>query len=292
MVRTFTPKGERTTMREFIKKHSVIIYFILTCVISWLCILPIIGIDGFLGKAELSNDLIPILILLMCVGPLVSSMVMVYICDGKAGFKTLFRKLLIWKVHVTNYLIAIFVAPILTLLSSLILSFVSPKFLPIIFSSDQVLMTVIGGIIGALVAGFFEELGWTGFATPKLRAKYSILKTGLIIGIVWGIWHFPLFIRQDPTMQFPFMIVLLSQLITHLPPFRILMTWVYDRTQSLLIAVIMHMSVTASALIFLTDCKGIDIMIYALLYSFFLYLTLIIINQVTKGQIVKQNLKN
>ena len=45
------------------------------------------------------------------------------------------------------------------------------------------------GIVVALVAGFIEELGWTGFAVPVLRRRYGVLATGLIVGFVWAAWH-------------------------------------------------------------------------------------------------------
>ena len=41
------------------------------------------------------------------------------------------------------------------------------------------------GIVGGLVVGFFEELGWTGFAIPTLmRLRYGVLGTGLIVGVL------------------------------------------------------------------------------------------------------------
>ena len=97
-----------------------------------------------------------------------------------------------------------------------------------------------------LVVGFFEELGWTGFAIPRLRRRYSILKTGLIVGLVWGAWHFLPFWKSDSfSAAFPLML-LLGQLFAWLPPFRILMVWVYDRTESLLVSILMHASLMAS----------------------------------------------
>ena len=41
------------------------------------------------------------------------------------------------------------------------------------------------------MVAFFEELGWTGFAVPELRKRYGILTTGLIVGLLWGVWHVP-----------------------------------------------------------------------------------------------------
>ena len=46
------------------------------------------------------------------------------------------------------------------------------------------------GIAVGLGAGIFEEMGWTGFAIPRLRLRYGVLSTGLIVGVLWGAWHF------------------------------------------------------------------------------------------------------
>lgn len=275
-------------MKDFIKQIPVIFYFTMACAVSWLSLLPIIGIDGFLGKTALTDNQMPVLFIAMCAGPSIVGIVSIYLIDGKDGFKKLVSKLIKWKVKFRFYIIALFIAPVCTIMTFLILSLISPKFIPSIFSSEGKLLIIFGGIVGAFVAGFFEELGWTGFAIPKLRSKYNIIITGLVVGTVWGIWHFPLFMVKDPAGVVPFIILLMFRLITHLPAFRILMTWVYDRTQSLLIIMLMHMSLTASALVFQPNIEsGVDIIISNLTLTILLYVTVFIINVVTKGQITK-----
>ena len=276
-------------MKDSIKQIPVILYFTLACGISWLSLLPIIGIAGFMGKTALNDNQIPLLFIAMCTGPSIAGILSIYLIDGKDGFKKMVSKLVKWKVKFTFYIIALLTAPVLTIVTSQILSLISPRFIPSIFYSEGKLLIIFGGIVGAFVAGFFEELGWTGFAIPKLRLKYNIITTGLIVGTVWGIWHFPLFMIRDPAGVIPFIILLMVRLITHLPAFRILITWVYDRTQSLLIIMLMHMSLTASALIFQPNIEsGLDIIISNLTLTIMLYVTVFIINVVTKGQITNR----
>ena len=116
---------------------------------------------------------------------------------------------------------------------------------PIIFG----LVYYLGGsdvIAAGLMVGIFEELGWTGFAVPQLRLRYGVVTTGLIVGILWGAWHFVVFWESDSfSGAFP-LALLLGRLFSWLPPFRILMVWVYGRTQSLLISMLMHASLVAS----------------------------------------------
>ena len=144
------------------------------------------------------------------------------------------------------YAMALLAAPILITSILLGLSRISSEFQPAIFTSDGKLALVFSSVAMGLAVGFFEELGWTGFATPRLKLRHSVLNTGLIVGIVWGAWHFPPFWKDDTFSAALPLILLLGQLFSWLPPYRILMVWVYDRTESLLLAVLMHTSLMGS----------------------------------------------
>jgi membrane protease YdiL (CAAX protease family) len=54
----------------------------------------------------------------------------------------------------------------------------------------------VGGLVVGLLVPFFEELGWTGFATAELRKRHGVLATGLIMGLLWGAWHVPLYVQS------------------------------------------------------------------------------------------------
>ncbi|HVH95210.1 MAG TPA: CPBP family intramembrane glutamic endopeptidase, partial [Nocardioidaceae bacterium] len=82
-----------------------------------------------------------------------------------------------------------------------------------------------------------EELGWRGFALPRLQARRSALTASLIVGAVWGTYHFPLFLLGSPVRPFAlFLPFALSCTIMS-----IFYTWMYNGTGgSLLIAVLLH----------------------------------------------------
>jgi uncharacterized protein len=106
-----------------------------------------------------------------------------------------------------------------------------------------VVNTTILGALFIFVLSIFpgsalgEELGWRGFALPRMQARQSALKASLIIGILWGPWHLPLWLlgrESNPiSLYIPFVIVVIAT--------SVICTWLYNNTGgSLLIIVLFH----------------------------------------------------
>ena len=132
-----------------------------------------------------------------------------------------------------------------------------PGVRPDIVTANNKLSIVVAGIVVGLMVGFFEELGWTGFAQPRLRRRYGVVTTGLVMGLLWSAWHFPMFAETtDPTGTLPAALVVAVLLFAWLPPYRLLMVWVYDRTESLLIAMLMDVPISTTALILASEATS------------------------------------
>ena len=119
------------------------------------------------------------------------------------------------------------------------------------------------------MAGIFEEIGWTGFAVPTLRRRYGVFATGLIVGNLWGAWHFlgnvaaAESVAGTLSLATCLPLILFDLLAGFLVAFRVLMVWVYDRTGSLLLAMLMHVSLTASIRILSpVPNMGVSLLIY------------------------------
>jgi len=85
-----------------------------------------------------------------------------------------------------------------------------------------------------------EELGWRGYATPLLLKKYNPLLSGLIIGIIWSVWHAPLHFIGFAGGGW---IGLLYRFLYNIP-FGIIFTWYYIKSQgNLLGAIVLHTSI-------------------------------------------------
>jgi membrane protease YdiL (CAAX protease family) len=258
-----------TTIKTFIKRHPVLTYFALTFAISWGGILMVIGPGGILGTKEVSEGLMPFVYLATLLGPSLAGILLTGLVDGRAGFRELLSRLLRWRVGARWYAVALLTAPLLITATLFVLSLTSPVFLPVIVTTDDKVSLLLTGIVMGLVVGFFEELGWTGFAVPRLRLRYGGLTTGLIVGLLWGAWHFPLFSGSvSSSGALPPALYLSVLLFSFLPAYRVLMVWVYDRTGSLLVAMLMHAPLAASQLILIPlAISGVQVVTYDLVFA-------------------------
>jgi membrane protease YdiL (CAAX protease family) len=137
-------------------------------------------------------------------------------------------------------------APLATAAALLVPWIFSSGYTPGIVTSNDRVSLLLMSIVGGLTVGFFEELGWTGFAIPRMRQRYAILSTGIIVGLLWGAWHFLLFWENDTFSGVLPLVLLLVRLFSWLPAYRILMVWVYDRTGSLFVTMLMHVSLVVT----------------------------------------------
>ena len=216
----------------------------------------------------------------MLVGPSLSGLLMIGILNGKTGYRELFGRLTKWRVNIRWYLAAILGTPILATIVLLGLSLISPEFTPALFVSNDKAGLVMTGIGVGLMVGFFEEIGWTGFAVPHLRRRYGILATGLIVGLLWGAWHFPPFWGTNSFSDLLPFAVLLGQLFAWLPPFRVLMVYVHDQTKSLLVTILMHASLVFTTLTLPSmELSGVNLLIWLITWGIVLWGSVLIIKK-------------
>ncbi|MEN4041158.1 MAG: CPBP family glutamic-type intramembrane protease [Anaerolineaceae bacterium] len=241
-----------TNIKTFIRQRPAFTYFALTFAISWGGVLLAAGGPGGFPVSDSSPEfqaLLPFVVLAMVAGPVVSGILMIALDAGRAGYRDFFARLRTWRVGAAWYAAALLIAPSTVLATLLALSTFSANFLPEILTAQDKVAILLPGLLAGLTAGLFEETGWTGFAIPRLRSRYSIVATGLIVGFLWGLWHFIVAFWGSGAPSGMFSpLILLNQVAFYvgvLPAYRVLMVWVYDRTTSLLVTMLMHASLTA-----------------------------------------------
>jgi membrane protease YdiL (CAAX protease family) len=183
----------------------------------------------------------------------IAGIIMTAVEDGRAGLKLMLSRLLIWRVGIGYWLFAIlFLVPAI-----LLGSVVNPLFNgdPISFSNMKLAFEILPMFISFfIVAGLGQELGWTGFLTPRLQARFGALTSCVIRAILSGIWHLPLFLYsrfQLPALaDFPysgwiaqkgFLVSIVTLILMFLLPWSIFYSWIFNNTRgSLLLVAILH----------------------------------------------------
>jgi membrane protease YdiL (CAAX protease family) len=283
-----------TAIKAFINRHAVPTYFVLGFALSWgVGLLLTGGLDPLFGPNWRSDPRFMFTLLAGPVAVAVAGLVLTGLTAGRAGYRDLLPRLLRWRVGARWYAVALLLAPLSTLAVAVLLalSLGSSEFLPTVFTAQDPVGLLLPGVVTGLWVGFFEELGWTGFAVPRLRRRYGVLAVGLLVGVAWGAWHFPLFRESGSFSAALPLALLLVKLFSWLPAYRVLLVWVYDRTGSLLVPTLMHASATATTMVLVSgDLSIVQSLTSLLLWAGALWVVVAAVAVANGGHLSRQPL--
>lgn len=273
-----------------INSHPVLIYFALTFGISWGGFVLVVGPGGFANANWQTDPSFPFAVMAMLAGPSVAGLLMTGMTDGRTGLRRLRFGLSKWRVGVRWYAAALFPAPLLSVTVLWALSLTAP-----IYSADDKAAVLWSGVMAGLTT-VLEEVGWTGFAVPRLRQRYSILGTGVIVGIPWGMWHLlqQVYISSTYAEGIPpalYFSVAVLNAVSGLTAYRVLLVWIYDRTQSVLVTTLMHASLTAcNIFIFRPEAAGVPFLVFGLVFAAAQWLLVAVVAAASRGRLWQQPL--
>jgi|SRR5579884_989222 len=208
-------------------------FFLLAYALTWACWLPLVRAkDGRIGPLSAES-----LATLGQFGPFAAALVVAGVERRLDGLRDLFRRLFKWEVNPIWYGVALLLPPFLALAAIAIqkattgdnldmqLSVPSLEILPHFLS-----VLLVGGPLG-------EELGWRGFALPRLWAISTLWLSTLLLALAWAGWHLPLWWVAETPSSFGFYVV-------GVIPLTFLFTWLSVRSSgSVLIAMLFHASI-------------------------------------------------
>src|SRR5512132_1391016 len=234
--------GQRESGAPQTDGRELLVYFVAAFCIAWAGVLLVAARTGFPAPAAAAARYRPLVFLAMLAGPALASTGLTL--WSRRGLGELIAGFARWRVGRRWYL-AVLVAPLAIVLSLAILAPASSAYLPAILSAASPLPVLAAALVAGLGAGVCEELGWTGFATPRLLARYSWPRAGLLLGIVWAAWHGLADYWGGIAYGALWSLHMLEWFVA-LGAFRMLMTWIYSQTGSLLVGVLLHASFTGS----------------------------------------------
>ncbi len=265
-------------VKEYIENnHDVLIFFGLVISISWIIWLPAVLTSIDIINLGFSNREYELLNLIGGSVPTIVGLIFIYLYGGFVELKKTFVSTInvknikpMWFLTILLLIPAVqFMASQLNLISggkksySLLLEYITH--LPWLL-----VVTYIWNIL-PLANPMREEYGWRGYATHELEKNSNSFINSLLVGIVWGIWHLPLYFFPSvgdiyTFIPFPIFVgetVLLS----------IIMTWIYNNTnQSMLAMIMFHATLNISGLLFLNYKTT-----YGLFYNVLLEIILVVV---------------
>lgn len=228
-------------IKIFFQRYPVFTYFVLAYAISWGGSLVVGGPKFLRGEPLDFSDAMRMLPLVLA-GPCIAGILMTYLVDGKMGLRNLLSRMLKWRVGLRWYAAALLIFPTLILAVLLVLSArVSPVFTP---------SWITFGFGGGLIVGFTEEIGWTGYAYPKMRSKHSALRTALYLALLHGLWHVVAgYLGEAQSAGVYWLPRFFVMWVVAMTAMRIILVWIYSNTGSLLLAQLTHASSTGFLII-------------------------------------------
>ena len=157
--------------------------------------------------------------------------------EGSAGVARLLKRIGKWQVDARWYLFATGYMAATKLLAAVVHRFVMgswPTF------GDTSVPLMLGAILISTWVQAGEEVGWRGFALPRLAVHLGLGGASTVLGVIWALWHLPLFFLTgsgSDGQSFPLYLL-------HVTALSVAMAWLYWKTDgSLLLVMLMHASV-------------------------------------------------
>jgi uncharacterized protein len=245
---TTVPAQPGSSRQSVLVRYPLVCFFVMAYAFTWIVTSPwTLGATGAgLLPVHLSAPASSLLLDAgILAGPTLAAMIMTAVTEGRASVRRLLGRLVLWRVGVRWYLFALVGVPLIMLLGFAVYAMARPD-LGALHGAAYVLTYLVQFVLVMILGGpLFEEIGWRGFALPRLQRMRGPLAASLILGVLWGFWHLPEFLV--PTWAATSGGSSLSGIILFIlaaVAFSIIFSWVFNNTRaSLLIAVLLHTSI-------------------------------------------------
>ena len=238
-------------LQNFMRQRPLFSFFFMAYAFSWIILIPyILSQWNVLPDTKYFQIFF---ILNAFVGPALSAYIMGRVTEGKDSWLNMKKRFYTFKVGWLWYAFVLLGIPLVMMFGISILPGALPSFqgfspsFPVTYILYFVIIFFGGGPLG-------EEIGWRGFALPRMQARYGALRATFLLGILWTFWHMPHFLttaqRGGPGSSLSIFYVNLPIFLLLVMSIAVIMTWVFNHTKgSLFIAMLLHASINTFSLI-------------------------------------------
>jgi membrane protease YdiL (CAAX protease family) len=222
------------------KQYALPFFFLLAYLFTWSNWLP----QALTSRGIASVQVPDFLTIVSGYGPALAAIIVASLAYGSQGLREIFSRLVRWRVGIQWYLIALLLPAFVILLATSINKWTGgavPDFSSAPFPFGPAETPFLQKFVILILVftlgfdGLGEEIGWRGFALPKLLEGRSALVSSLILGALWAVWHFPFaltkgtFLSEVPLYWFFINLLALS----------IMYTWIFNNTNGGLLPVLL-----------------------------------------------------
>jgi membrane protease YdiL (CAAX protease family) len=215
----------RSSLASLVEARPATAFFTLTLAVSW----------TVWGGASLALSSVPtVAVLVGGFGPAVAGLATVRLRGESV--RSWLAAVLDWHVPARRYLLALGLPLALSVAIGAVLVAATGRFDASALTRTAPMYPVMLAFT-MLVGGGQEEFGWRGFALPALQERVDALTASVVVGVVWAVWHLPLFVLDAVSYADQSFVVYLLLVVG----FSVVFTWLYNSTSgSVLPAVVLH----------------------------------------------------
>jgi uncharacterized protein len=224
--------GRVGTVRTLVRRRPLAAFFVLALALPWICA-PIADGIFYSGLPTLVAVALALPFEVMVASPLVAALIVSAVTGGRRAIADLLRAFLRWRVGWRWYAVALLLPPVLAILPAYLnMAWGAPAPGTALFgSAGALLMLFAVRLINPWDGPLSEEIGWRGFALPRLQDRYPALTANLILAGFVMTWHLRLVANGDLPL-----VALIGTLAA-----TILFGWLYNNTSgSLLLVYLFH----------------------------------------------------
>ncbi len=214
-------------MKKIIQRHPLVSYFSLAILFSWSIYIPLVFVRQGWTDAKIPYWTH----YFASFGPMFAALLMTAISSGKVGLRELWNRITQWRVAWPYAVFAILSPVALFILAGVAMRLIQGEWPDLHLLGQANYLPYLGWAVlpvWLVTFGFGEEIGWRGFALPRLQKTMSVSKATLILGLFWFLWHVPAFFYHETYVSMGLYMV---------PAFfigvlfgAVLFTWLYNGT--------------------------------------------------------------
>lgn len=240
-----THQMQQIESRNWIQRHPLVAYFLIAYVGAWVLVIPLAMSTGFNMFTIPDPVLLALFVISAYPGPFLAALLVTRVVEGKEGVRRLWKRVFQFRARFQWYLVALFGMLIIWLAAYSIPLRGAP--VRDLLANPMILLTVFlpWTGFGLFVPSLGEEIGWCGFALPRLQEQFGPLVGTLILGILHGLWHLPALFTvfmgpMRPDQVLPFVITAAAGTFLY--------TWVFNNTRgSVWMIILLHAASNASS---------------------------------------------